>query len=248
MGQALALQAARVAHYGERIQTYITIFDDEIEQRETEFRSLFPHIDEIADIHLTFMHGEKIGTETFMDRIVDFSNRKDVLTVAIACDDSAIGMKVAIPINNKVQHKGGKRVQILVRQDIVGRVMPKYEEAPPLHSGMPDIRVFGMRDGAGYNAWIRDRLMCEFYSEMGEKEYSPVEEYLCEMCFDALEETYDLISHDVSDTPKVKKKIGAITNAGLRINDLPLQEDISLQVSIFSWVKCHKDSGEWHHL
>lgn len=155
MGQALAVQAARVAHYDDNISVYITVFDDEIEKREKEFRLLFPRIDEIEDIHFTFIYGDKLGSESFIKKIIDFSDRGDSFSIAIACDDSAMGMKLAIPILNKT-----KEFPILLRQEVAGRIMLGNEKAPVL---MPRIRVFGMMDGAGFNAWFRDKEAAVFY-------------------------------------------------------------------------------------
>ena len=167
MGQALAVQAARVAHYETNAMVYVTVYDDDLEHREDEFRALYPRIDEISDIHWTFMRKENIGSEEFMARMTSFAAMDDSLTIAIACDNAADGMKIAIPIYNRV-HKNNKtdgdgRVQILLRQDVVGRIMPKNEEAPVLNAETPGIRVFGMKDGAGYNAWFRDATAEDLY-------------------------------------------------------------------------------------
>ena len=113
------------------------------------------------------MRKENIGSEEFMARMTSFAAMDDSLTIAIACDNAADGMKIAIPIYNRV-HKNNKtdgdgRVQILLRQDVVGRIMPKNEEAPVLNAETPGIRVFGMKDGAGYNAWFRDATAEDLY-------------------------------------------------------------------------------------
>ena len=211
MGQALAIQAARVAHYGKGTKVYVTIFDDELERRELEFRSLFPRIDEIADIHWTFMHGEELGSESFMEKIADFSKSGDALTIAIACDNDATGMKIAIPIFNMTRHKNRDKFQILLRQNVIGRIMPKDEEAPILNVKTQEIRVFGMRDGAGYNAWFRDNAAISLYAAV-KKGCTAVNRYKwCrlaipekrryELPFDAMEETFDALN-DNGDTKR----------------------------------------------
>ena len=207
MGQALAVQAARVAHYGENIKTYITIFDDEIESQETEFRSLFPRIDEIPDVHWTFMHGEKVGSDAFLDRIMSFLPESQ-LTIAIACDNSAYGMKIAIPIYNLIQKSNNAYINILLRQDIVGKLTPKKEEAPLLNMSKPSIRIFGMKDGGGYNAWYRDIDAFELYKSINEGKnendwckLSSYEKGKYQLALDIIEETYN-----ENDDEKVKEE------------------------------------------
>ena len=161
MGQALATQAARVAHYGkdrhgEDLHTYITVFDAEMEVHEREYRAIFPRIDEIPDIHWTFVKGVDVGSDLFVGIINGCVQAGTDLTVAVACDNSAAGLKLATPLRNVL--KQDDHTLLLVRQDIHDRVTLKDEEAPKLDCGAGRFQVFGMRDGAGYNAWYRDFL------------------------------------------------------------------------------------------
>lgn len=218
MGQALAVQAARVSHFtksdGKSINTYITVFDDNLEFRENEFRSLFPHIDEIPDIHWTFMYDKQVGSDSFMDMINNFDS-SDSLTIVIACDNSADGLKLAIPMFNKIKNSNNQDINILLRQDVVGKITQENDEAPILKGSYnKKIRIFGMKDGAGYNAWYRDNKVFELYQFLKDKNYtndsdwsslSRYEKNKYQLALDIMEETY---AEYVDD-----KQIGNIVNA-----------------------------------
>ena len=262
MGQALALQAARVAHYDD-VFTYVTVFDDELQTHEDEFRALFPRIDEIPDIHWTFMPDVAIGSKSFIDMIGDFANANDQLTIAIACPDAAVGMKLAIPIQHRVMQCDGGPKQILLCQDVIGRVMPKDEEAPFLNNGPVPIRVFGLRDGAGYNAWFRDIYAAEAYrrgltekkgnnsgdggskeNEIEKKwrEISVYDKSQYELPFDCCEEM--LRQQDWSDLEKFGKIVKAILTAERCLgNDETIGVDVLKQLEAF----IDEGSKDWNN-
>ncbi len=180
MGQALATQAALVAHYctsnGTAVQTYVTVFDDALPTREREYRALFPNIDELPDVHWSFVEDVAVGSESFVRMVEGYAARSEQLTIAICVDDAAAGMKYAIPIMNVLYGLGKQKdVELLVRQDVHDRIMGKKGEviSEPQYGGRR-LQVFGMRDGAGYNAWFRNRLVEQLYASSGS---SPAEHF-----------------------------------------------------------------------
>ena len=55
MGQALAIQAARVAHFGTKQKSIITIIDADITEKQNIFFSQYPGIEHISDVQFEFL-------------------------------------------------------------------------------------------------------------------------------------------------------------------------------------------------
>lgn len=138
MGMALLLEAVSIVKKG--YKTYITVYDDSQGRNEIRFRSLFPDIDIIEEINLTFISDVEIGSDAFINSIKDSADGSHDLTLAVTCRDSSQSMAVMLPITDAV--KDDENAVILLEQDISKcglkeRILPH------------NVFVFGSESGTG---------------------------------------------------------------------------------------------------
>ena len=184
-GQALAVEVAAVAHYGKGRRTYITVIDDDIGEidddigeKEREFRALFPRIDEIVDVHLSFVTDVKIGSEKFRCMLEDFAenarkkedgeDNSQQLTVALTMERDEDNLKMVLPVYKAINGDAGN-VQLIVAQKSCETDLNSSEETFNGMYGCKNVRFFGFRNGAGFDVWRREKIARELAKKIAKK-------------------------------------------------------------------------------
>lgn len=162
MGQAFAIETACMAHYSKpEKQIYISIYDNELDERRKQFEEVFPRIDDIADIHWDFRYGVRVAAADFYNEINHFmKDEKEDLTVVVACDTPEMGMKCALPL---MWQQEEHTFQFLLSQEVKGAGLEKGEESLRIPFVSDRFHVFGMFGGEGFNLWRRDQVACKLF-------------------------------------------------------------------------------------
>ena len=173
-GQALAVEAATVAHYGMGRRTYITVIDDDIGEKERDFRALFPRIDEIADVHLSFITDVKIGSEKFRRLLEEFARngkkergvkgKNQQLTVALTLEDDEACLKQVLPVYRSIDGDS-ENTQLIVSQQTCETDLDQKEETFNGMYGCKNVKFFGFSNGTGFDVWRREELARELARE-----------------------------------------------------------------------------------
>lgn len=166
-GQALAVEAATVAHYGKERRTYITVIDDDIGEKERDFRALFPRIDEITDVHLSFITDVKIGSEKFRRLLEEFARsgkkegevkgKNQQLTVALTLEDDEACLKQVLPVYRSIDGDS-ENTQLIVSQQTCETDLDQKEETFNGMYGCKNVKFFGFSNGTGFDVWRREKL------------------------------------------------------------------------------------------
>lgn len=188
-GQALAVEAAAVAHYGDKRRTYITVIDDDIGEKERDFRALFPRIDEITDLNLSFITDVKIGSSKFIEMLAAFGGRKQQLTIAITMENDNDGLKLVLPIYKAVTDK---KVQLIVKQQSCETELDGKEETFNGMYGCKNVKFFGFSNGTGFDVWRREKIARKLVRKVKGKwrDLEEREKQYFRMMIDGLEEFY----------------------------------------------------------
>lgn len=97
MGQAIAVQAARIAHYASGRKTKITVVDSKLEAREVSFRSHCA-IDAMPDIEFTFLKAYA-ESATVRDKLAEAADDPNqILSVAVCFSDPDASMSTALSL------------------------------------------------------------------------------------------------------------------------------------------------------
>lgn len=208
-GQALAVEAAAIAHYGKDRRTYITVIDDDIGEKERDFRALFPRIDEITDVYLSFITDVKIGSEKFRELLKGFArnakgkeeskdnkneNKKQQLTIALTMENDEDCLKQVLPIYKAIGEDDGD-AQLIVSQQSCETDLNSSEETFVGMYGCNNVKFFGFCNGAGFGAWRRERHARETFSAPEHNYYKwynlgERSRQYRRMMFDCIEELY----------------------------------------------------------
>lgn len=203
-GQALAVEAASIAHYGTARRTYITVIDDDIGEKERDFRALFPKIDEITDVYLSFITDVKIGSEKFRELLKVFArsrkteeNNKDrnqQLTIALTLEDDEACLKQVLPVY-KAMIDVEAQFQLIVSQQSCETDLNFSDETFVGMYGCKEVKFFGFCNGAGFGAWRRERHARETFSSPEHNYYKwynlgERSRQYRRMMFDCIEEQY----------------------------------------------------------
>lgn len=166
-GQALAVEAATVAHYGNERRTYITVIDDDIGEKERDFRVLFPRIDEITDVYLSFITDVKIGSEKFRRLLEEFARngkkegevkgKNQQLTVALTLEDDEACLKQVLPVYRSIDGDS-ENTQLIVSQQTCETDLDQKEETFNGMYGCKNVKFFGFSNGTGFDVWRREKL------------------------------------------------------------------------------------------
>lgn len=176
-GQALAVEAATVAHYGKERRTYITVIDDDIGEKERDFRALFPRIDEITDVHLSFITDVKIGSEKFRRLLEEFARngkkegevkgKNQQLTVALTLEDDEACLKQVLPVYRSIDGDS-KNTQLIVSQQTCETDLDQKEETFDGMYGCKNVKFFGFSNGTGFDVWRREEIARELAKKFAE--------------------------------------------------------------------------------
>lgn len=197
-GQALAVEAASIAHYGTDRRTYITVIDDDIGEKERDFRALFPQIDEITDVYLSFITDVKIGSERFIALVKEFAKRQGKkhpqLTVALTMENDEDCLKQVLPVY-KAMIGVNAQFQLIVSQQSCETDLNFSDETFVGMYGCKEVKFFGFCNGAGFGAWRRERHARETFSSPEHNYYKwynlrERSRQYRRMMFDCIEELY----------------------------------------------------------
>lgn len=176
-GQALAVEAATVAHYGKERRTYITVIDDDIGEKERDFRALFPRIDEITDVHLSFITDVKIGSEKFRRLLEEFARnekkegevkgKNQQLTVALTLEDDEACLKQVLPVYRSIDGDS-ENTQLIVSQQTCETDLDQKEETFNGMYGCKNVKFFGFSNGTGFDVWRREEIARELAKKFAE--------------------------------------------------------------------------------
>lgn len=198
-GQALAVEAATVAHYEKERRTYITVIDDDIGEKERDFRALFPRIDEITDVHLSFITDVKIGSEKFRRLLEEFARngkkegevkgKNQQLTVALTLEDDEACLKQVLPVYRSIDGDS-KNTQLIVSQQTCETDLDQKEETFDGMYGCKNVKFFGFSNGTGFDVWQREKIARKLVREAKGKwwDLEEREKQYFRMMIDGLEE------------------------------------------------------------
>jgi len=110
MGQSLALQAARTAHYANDKQLRITAIDLEAPLRKRDLFALYPAFEEVCETTFITADGRNPQTHADIDKLCGEPN--SIVTVAVCVDDDSRSLAIASGIAARLKDRG---VPVLVR-------------------------------------------------------------------------------------------------------------------------------------
>ena len=171
MGQALALEAARIAQYGDGCKMTITAVDPDLPRLAKDFALICPHQELLKEqgINLQIKDGIscRVESENFKQYLEKLENRtrKEQLTIVLthSSPDDVIACAQA------AWRVVGSDARILVRQDISSS---NYDALRHELSGcgtFGDLHVFGFQGGAGVFSDMRERLAERCFAERAER-------------------------------------------------------------------------------
>lgn len=214
-GQALAVEAAAIAHYGKDRRTYITVIDDDIGEKERDFRALFPRIDEITDVYLSFITDVKIGSEKFRELLKGFArnakgkveskankneDKKQQLTIALTMENDEDCLKQVLPIYKAIGEDDGD-AQLIVSQQSCETDLNSSEETFVGMYGCNNVKFFGFCNGAGFDVWRREKLARKLNLDLHSLDKSCARRW-----FKLAEEIYRYLWSDNDDWFKLKER------------------------------------------
>ncbi|MBQ2623823.1 MAG: hypothetical protein IJG18_01850 [Kiritimatiellae bacterium] len=180
MGQALAVEAARVAHYGDEVKTEIRVIGENTEAPSRAFLREYPEI-KAPTTHLELsIEDVKEGyySSAFLDKIKALVSDDAQTSVVISITDATAALEIMKDLLDLLD--GSKAdFRIYVRQDIetfgVNRPNEDFLDLPECDS----VYYFGFKNGAAYNAWRRERLARAIFKnreewDVGNNEYTSI--------------------------------------------------------------------------
>ena len=158
MGQAILAEVARDCHYVSNDNVLVTVIDEHLSDKYAEFKSIYPRIDEIADIDIDWVDIAKLGSGDFLSTIGRLADEDRQTTIIVANDDPAVAVQLALPIMNKMT-TNRYHVRLLVRQEVRGLYNNWRVTNKTIGGEQQQFMVWGMRDGAGFGARRRDEIV-----------------------------------------------------------------------------------------
>ncbi|MBN1926726.1 MAG: hypothetical protein JW798_12900, partial [Prolixibacteraceae bacterium] len=175
MGQALAIQAARIAHFGRTKTSTITIIDKVLQERKDTFLSQFPGINEIIGVKFEFIEGSVEAPEIRGKLEKWAKDQNEVLTVAVCLSDADESLFLGLNLPFDVYERG---IPVLIRQEMLHGFASAMASAPGGKQNMqvnyPEerftkVKFFGMLADACDLNFERDeiaKLLHDYYIEM----------------------------------------------------------------------------------
>lgn len=164
MGYALAVQAARVAHFGNGRKTVITIVDKEIEKVENIFLARYPGIVDLVDIEVEFIQGGSDDAAIRAKLKGWATDRQQVLTIAICHNDPGASLLAGLHLPYQVYDA---KIPILIRQQKLNGLVPviKNDSIEIPEQRFASVYFFGMLEGACELDFDRDELARAFHAD-----------------------------------------------------------------------------------
>jgi hypothetical protein len=143
-GQAMALQAARIAHFanerGTALKTRITVIDAELEGRLSSFRQHHPYYDEVCEFESAAAAAESDLAAQIVTTCREAKDGVRELVTVVICTSDAAGFRLGTELEPLLHDDGA---QILVHQSVTRGF------ADLLGSGGfgTSVHAFGMNEG-----------------------------------------------------------------------------------------------------
>ncbi len=101
MGQSVALQAARLAHFANRKPLRLTVIDSVIERRMMEYHARRPDLDKVCDLRSQKGCAED---SKLLDEIAHWTHEQHVRTTVVIClDDESEGFLCAMSLASRIE-------------------------------------------------------------------------------------------------------------------------------------------------
>ncbi len=171
MGQALALEAARIAQYGDGCKMTITAVDPDLPRLAKDFALICPHQESLKELGINLQVKDgiscRVESEDFKQYLEKLENRtgKEQLTIVLthSSPDDVIACAQA------VWRVVGSDARILVRQDISSSNYDTLRHELSGCGSFGDLHVFGFQGGAGVFSDMRERLAERCFAERAER-------------------------------------------------------------------------------
>lgn len=168
MGVALLLEALRVCHYPNYVETTganktrITVVDPKMNELLPRFKSEYPYLDQITDIEIEYK-ASQIEDDSIRCELDELANRKDVvLTVAVCFEDADSSLSAALTLPDSLYYHiidgqivPNEDVEILVRQEIKSGLADALDEE---NSKYANVKIFGTLDKGVDDKLLDDKM------------------------------------------------------------------------------------------
>ena len=171
MGQALAIQAARIAHFGNNKKTIITIIDYDLDESKNTFHTQFPGLNQLSDVEFEFLETniqnvevrKKMKNWAFDEKIVltiavCFRNPDKSLTIGLNLPSEVFDNKVSIFIRQEVLHGIASTISAKKLENEI-----RYNEILTSDKRLQHLKFFGMLSDACDLEFERDILAKKFH-------------------------------------------------------------------------------------
>ena len=180
MGQALAVEAARVAHYGDNVETEIVVIGENTAATSLAFLREYPGI-KAPTAHLALSIEdvkEGYSSPAFLEKINTLVSDDAQTSIVVSVTDATAALEIMKDLLDLLEGRK-EDFRIYVRQDIqtfgVNRPNEDFLDLPECDS----VYYFGFKNGAAFNAWRRERFAMSFFRDRqsrnaGENEYDSI--------------------------------------------------------------------------
>lgn len=140
MGRAVALQAAKLGHFGNGKKVLVSVFDQHATAKRLRFETEFPYYDVACTSD--FQEGD-VETPAVLERLAELSRQMDAITTFVVCfDDDGHSLSFGLRLLQKLVP--GTRIRLRISSSRgFAALMPKAEESAPLPA---HLRAFGQID------------------------------------------------------------------------------------------------------
>ena len=166
MGQALALEAMRVAHYGDDARTCVVVLDDHKgSERINGFLREYPDMDKLGEkiqFKYKIINGS-FHSEEFIKELNGCTDEDSQISIMLTMSDSSMSLELMQDILELFK---GRRLtyNLYVRLDMFSSNVENPEDKAIDLPGCKNVWYFGFKNGAGFNAWRRERLAMAIFS------------------------------------------------------------------------------------
>ncbi len=136
MEKALAIQTARVAHFGNGQKTLITIIDKNARELENSFLSKYPGLKSMQDIGFDFIEDLADSKET-RKKIEEWAQKDELLTAAVCFRNPDTSLFIGLDLPRIVY---GQKVPVLIRQEYLHGFASSINKSPVFEK----VNFFGM--------------------------------------------------------------------------------------------------------
>lgn len=136
MGRALAVQCARVAHFGNNSKTIITVIDKNAGELKDSFLSQFPGLPSMTDIEFDFLN-KSIESKSTKDTISEWCNNDEIMGIAMCFRNPDTSLFQGLKLPKSVYNKD---IPVLIRQDYLHGFASSINDKAPFEN----VNFFGM--------------------------------------------------------------------------------------------------------